>query len=218
MAKRVLIILRRLNIGGIQTQTSLLAGEFLRRGCSVTVLVQKKSYSSTPEVTMPAGAEVYCRDFDRESKLNPFCFFSRVAAMPLLYLLSGRIGRYLVPGIFISRLTERFIENLEKEKGRFDLILIRGEGAIEPLYRLRHRNLWGVVEGVVPDFGRNCFTRHFARLLFGGKKIPELMRGIGKGVRSFKEGINDVEKEIGSVETDVKNAGKDTGKDGDYQK
>ena len=46
-------------------------------------------------------------------------------------------------------------------------------------------------------------------LLFGGKKIPELMRGIGKGVRSFKEGISDVEKEIGSVEEDVKNVGKD---------
>lgn len=27
-------------------------------------------------------------------------------------------------------------------------------------------------------------------LLFGGKKIPELMRGLGKGVREFKEGIN----------------------------
>ena len=55
-------------------------------------------------------------------------------------------------------------------------------------------------------------------LLFGGKKIPELMRGIGKGVRSFKEGINDVEKEITSLEDDVKNVGKDTGKNGDYQK
>ncbi len=33
-------------------------------------------------------------------------------------------------------------------------------------------------------------------LLFGGKKIPELMRGIGKGVRSFKEGINNIEKDI----------------------
>ena len=33
-------------------------------------------------------------------------------------------------------------------------------------------------------------------LLFGGKKIPELMRGIGKGVRSFKEGINGIEKDI----------------------
>lgn len=33
-------------------------------------------------------------------------------------------------------------------------------------------------------------------LLFGGKKIPELMKGLGKGVRSFKEGLNDIEKEI----------------------
>ncbi len=31
-------------------------------------------------------------------------------------------------------------------------------------------------------------------LFFGGKKIPELMKGLGKGVRSFKEGMNDVEK------------------------
>ena len=29
-------------------------------------------------------------------------------------------------------------------------------------------------------------------LLFGGKKIPELMRGIGKGVKSFKDGMNDI--------------------------
>ncbi len=33
-------------------------------------------------------------------------------------------------------------------------------------------------------------------LLFGGKKIPELMKGIGKGVRSFKQGVNDIEDEI----------------------
>lgn len=30
-------------------------------------------------------------------------------------------------------------------------------------------------------------------LLFGGKKIPELMKGIGKGVRSFKDGMNGLE-------------------------
>ena len=33
-------------------------------------------------------------------------------------------------------------------------------------------------------------------LLFGGKKIPELMKGLGKGVRSFKDGMNEVEKDI----------------------
>lgn len=33
-------------------------------------------------------------------------------------------------------------------------------------------------------------------LLFGGKKIPEMMRGFGKGVRSFKEGMNNIEEDI----------------------
>lgn len=32
-------------------------------------------------------------------------------------------------------------------------------------------------------------------LLFGGKKIPELMKGLGKGVKSFKEGMKEVEDE-----------------------
>ena len=39
-------------------------------------------------------------------------------------------------------------------------------------------------------------------LLFGGKKIPELMKGLGKGVKSFKEGINEVEKEIDDAASD----------------
>ena len=33
-------------------------------------------------------------------------------------------------------------------------------------------------------------------LFFGGKKIPELMKGIGKGVRSFKEGVKGIEDEL----------------------
>jgi sec-independent protein translocase protein TatA len=41
-------------------------------------------------------------------------------------------------------------------------------------------------------------------LLFGGKKIPELMKGLGKGVKSFKDGMkeedNDNGKEVKSEE------------------
>lgn len=37
-------------------------------------------------------------------------------------------------------------------------------------------------------------------LLFGGRKIPELMRGLGKGVKSFKDGLNELdEKETGKT-------------------
>lgn len=40
-------------------------------------------------------------------------------------------------------------------------------------------------------------------LLFGGKKIPELMRGLGKGVKSFKEGVNDAKEEINKAKEDL---------------
>jgi sec-independent protein translocase protein TatA len=39
-------------------------------------------------------------------------------------------------------------------------------------------------------------------LLFGAKKIPELMRGMGKGISEFKKGLKDVESEIKSADTD----------------
>ena len=42
-------------------------------------------------------------------------------------------------------------------------------------------------------------------LIFGGKKIPELMRGLGKGVNEFKKGMKDVEGELNKdVEEDNK--------------
>lgn len=33
-------------------------------------------------------------------------------------------------------------------------------------------------------------------ILFGGKKIPEFMKGLGKGINSFKKGLNDLEEDI----------------------
>lgn len=33
-------------------------------------------------------------------------------------------------------------------------------------------------------------------LLFGGKKIPELMKGLGKGIKSFKDGVNEIEETV----------------------
>jgi sec-independent protein translocase protein TatA len=50
-------------------------------------------------------------------------------------------------------------------------------------------------------------------LLFGGKKIPELMKGIGQGIREFKKAANDsevgkdikdIKKEVNSVSQDIK--------------
>ena len=43
-------------------------------------------------------------------------------------------------------------------------------------------------------------------LVFGGRKIPELMKGLGKGVKSFKDGMNDVSLDDDENKSDVKRA------------
>jgi sec-independent protein translocase protein TatA len=49
----------------------------------------------------------------------------------------------------------------------------------------------------------------FVLVFFGAKKIPDFMKGLGKGVKEFKEGINEVKRDIEkSHETDVAEEGK----------
>ena len=43
-------------------------------------------------------------------------------------------------------------------------------------------------------------------LIFGGKKIPELMKGVGKGVKSFKQGLNEVEDQVNQADASDKPA------------
>jgi len=40
-------------------------------------------------------------------------------------------------------------------------------------------------------------------LLFGGKKIPELMKGLGKGMKSFKQGMKEVEDDVNDIKKDL---------------
>mgnify|MGYP003556261777 CR=1 FL=1 len=54
-----------------------------------------------------------------------------------------------------------------------------------------------------------CFSEWIIILLvilflFGGKKIPELMKGLGKGVKSFKEGVNEAKEEINKAKDEIK--------------
>lgn len=50
-------------------------------------------------------------------------------------------------------------------------------------------------------------------LLFGGKKIPELMRGLGKGVKEFRDGMNGIEGKENNSESN-KSDNKTTNQDG----
>lgn len=52
-------------------------------------------------------------------------------------------------------------------------------------------------------------------LLFGAKQIPELMRGLGKGIREFKEATNadEIRKDLNEVNTEISSAAKSANKE-----
>ncbi|AVM53711.1 sec-independent protein translocase protein TatA [Bacteroides zoogleoformans] len=57
--------------------------------------------------------------------------------------------------------------------------------------------------GLLPSGSEWIIIALVILLLFGGKKIPELMRGLGKGVKSFKDGVNEAKEEINKAKEDL---------------
>lgn len=68
-------------------------------------------------------------------------------------------------------------------------------------------NMLGFIGGV--GFQEVLLIALVVLLFFGGKKIPELMKGLGKGVKSFKDGMRDVENEVKASVEEMKEADKD---------
>ena len=60
-----------------------------------------------------------------------------------------------------------------------------------------------VILGFIPSGSEFLILALLILLFFGGKKIPELMRGLGKGVKSFKEGVNEAKEEINKAKEEV---------------
>ena len=68
-------------------------------------------------------------------------------------------------------------------------------------------NMLGFIGGV--GFQEVLLIALVVLLFFGGKKIPELMKGLGKGVKLFKDGMRDVENEVKAPVEEMKEADKD---------
>ena len=67
-----------------------------------------------------------------------------------------------------------------------------------------------VILGFIPSGSEFLILALLILLFFGGRKIPELMRGLGKGVKSFKEGVNEAKEEINKAKEEVEKPTDDT--------
>ncbi|WP_108447788.1 glycosyltransferase [Halomonas sp. BN3-1] len=179
--KRVLLVLRRMGMGGIEQATRNLARELQSAGHEAHLLVLKGTAPSADRET----CWLHQYDVDRESRqgIGRFTHLADKALLSPLIKQSGFVWR----GRRCSNAFKHYVATLEAQHGRFDLILIRGQGAFENLWAFDDERTWRVVEAVTGRFPNTAKGRWLTRTLYQGKKLLHVSRGVQQEVGDYLE-------------------------------
>ena len=177
--KRVLLVLRRMGMGGIEQATRTLARALQSAGHEAHLLVLKGAAPSADRETL----RLHQYDVDRESRqgLGRFIHLADKALLSPLIKQSGFVWR----GRRCSTAFKGYVKTLEAQYGRFDLILIRGQGAYENLWAFDNERTWRVVEAVTGRFPNTAKGRWLTRTLYKGKKLLHVSRGVQQEVGDY---------------------------------
>lgn len=169
---KVLIVRRRDGIGGIEKASETLAQSFTKFGHEAHLYTIKERRSKT----IRNGVFYHYTDLEKIQRKKPIGL--------LLYLFSRVFLRFIFPeslfiwqGIYCSHIFKRKVWQLEKEYGKFDLILIRGRGSIELVWNYKHQNLWYMFESVNSGF-KTFLGEFYNKLLYKNKKVVYVSNGI----------------------------------------
>lgn len=177
--KRVLLVLRRMGMGGIEQATRTLARALQNAGHEAHLLVLKGDVPSTDRETL----RLHQYDVDRESRqgLGRLIHLADKALLSPLIKQSGFVWR----GRRCSTAFKHYVATLEAHHGRFDLILIRGQGAFENLWAFDDERTWRVVEAVTGRFNNTAKGRWLTRTLYQGKQLLHVSRGVQQEVGDY---------------------------------
>ncbi|WP_442489825.1 glycosyltransferase [Halomonas litopenaei] len=179
--KRVLLVLRRMGMGGIEQATRTLARALQNDGHESHLLVLKGAVPSADRET----CRLHQYDVDRKSRkgLGRFIHLADKALLSPIIKQSGFVWR----GRRCSTAFKDYVATLEAQHGRFDLILIRGQGAFENLWAFDDERTWRVVEAVTGRFPNTAKGRWLTRTLYQGKKLLHVSRGVQQEVGDYLE-------------------------------
>lgn len=172
--QRLLLVVRRLHTGGIEKATLNLAAGLLASGHEVHLLLLK-GHSLLP---LPEGLQLHQLDLEQQARRRfPGFLLDLFGRLCLRFVLPG--SGFVWRGWLASREMQHFVQDLERRHGALDLVLLRGQGVFESLWRFRHPLCWQVVEGPPATFSRHRLAGWFYRLLYQNKRVVTVSAGIG---------------------------------------
>ena len=168
----IAVVVRNLDVGGIQRVSVDLANAFLNNRDNVHLIV----FESKKATFLP-DKNVKLHYLEMKSSLK-----KTVLAVPFLILgkLMNAIFRrsfFFINGLLMSPLFLYKLKNIEKEYGKFDLIIVRGNGAFELLWPIHDERIVQVIESMYIG-GESKVARLYSKLTLNNKNLVAVSNGV----------------------------------------
>lgn len=177
---RILILVRTLKVGGMERVAVDLADAMAEAGHECHVMYFKRRRDEL----RPAHPAVRVHAFDLTAAIRRAGIGVLVELASRLLNLVWRKSRFLWIGGIGGRVLRRRIESLEREFGRFDRLVFRGQGTFEEVWSLRDERARYVLENVVHDRGSGWRPRLAARRLYDGRHLVGVSAGVVESLRA----------------------------------
>ncbi|MGL4449274.1 MAG: glycosyltransferase [Aeromonas sp.] len=190
---KILIITRRLNMGGIEIASINLANAMADAGHDVHLwsLRGKATLKPKQNVTLHDNEDV---DFAAHKSLidKAYKFFTKTF---LRHFLPG--SGFIWLGNKISPYVKNKIKDIENKHGDFDLILVRGQGAFELIWKIEDPRLWQMIESTEnKKIKNNQLNKWLLSALLKNKQIITVSNGVAQRLHANLEALGIKAKQI----------------------
>ena len=194
---RVAVIVRSLKIGGMERVAVNLSESFTDNGHEAHLIYFKdKDRAFTPK------NNVHLHLFDLEKILItsvigiPFYLFAK------FFNILFRRTYFFWQGIFLSPIFKYKIKKLEKQYGKFDLIIMRGHGTFEALWSLKDNRIVQMIESVfIPH--KTTRDKFYLKCLYSGKNLAGVSFGVEEKLTKVVNDLNLRPKNITTINNPI---------------
>lgn len=181
--KRVLLVARSLQMGGVERNTVNLANTLVELGHEAHIVSFKRRNELIPD------ERVHVHFFDMD-KINRLTVIGLIYDLLTRWFLATTLrgSGFVWKGLYGGWYFRLYVRHLEKRYGRFDKIIMRGQGAFEHVWSNHDPRIYQVIVSPLKKTSGSRLERWYTRLLFGGKRLVANSSGV---LASIKQRLDD---------------------------
>ena len=178
---RFLIVVRTLKLGGMERVAVNLSDLLANAGHESHLLYLKQS----KEQILPSNSSVHLHYFNYNKKLRStgigliIDLLARLILNPII-----RKSYFYWVGLIGGAIFKKHVKTLEKEHGKFDCIVFRGQGTLELVWNWHDPRLCFVVENIIPNKGPHWKQKMFSNVLFNKRNLVAVSSGVAESLHA----------------------------------